>query len=464
MAFKTNIIIQEAKDLSKYGKDFQVKLLSLLIKDRPFAFSIIPIIKDIYFSDVYLKTIFVCLKDYISKHHTTPSIDNLKITLEIVGEKIATYEKILETIDTINLDDREFVIQNSREFCFTKHALAENEKMIIALKEGNFQTAKKISIESFQFSGLETAKILDLKKDIDKVQKVQEMRTPIPTMFKTFNDNSKGGISNGELTVIIAPSNFGKSQFLVAEARHLNYLGKNVAFFSYEMESEPLIEKYMAGLMDVSQNNVLEDKKDEITERLKDKKLGDLKIITDKASNATLANIQMHIEYLKSTGFFADAIIIDGLNQLKLPIGVKSRDDNDKFEMLTEALKDLCKELQMPCFCCWQTNRGGFEATLNGVESIGKAIEVFQKADQVITFSQTSDMKEKMECIAYLLKNRLGQKEITILCHYDPAKVMFQEKAVLNTHVLLSDSAKKKVQSTVTNMREKLQTGSFLKK
>lgn len=1081
MSFKSNKIILESKDLSKFGKEFQVKLIALLIKDRTFAFSIIPIIKDIYFSDVYLRVIFICIKEYFEEHNSLPTIDNIKISINLIGEKVSVYEKILETIDTVGLEDRDFVIKNSRSFCFTKHALSQNDLMLNHLKAGEIEKAKRISIESFQHSGLETAKILDLKKDIEKAKNTQILRKPIPVMFQTFNDNSKGGISDGEITIVIAPSNFGKcvlrgtkirmadfsvkkvedivvgdevmgvdgkprkvvdltngydemyevrqknginytvnsqhtlrlkrkkhrrvdfknnsefveievkdyvqksknwksgvtgykasqefeekdlkvepyylglwlgdvtneqsnginnknilyqnlksynlidnkhipieymtssrqqrlellaglldsdgylekvtktcfeisqvrkelswqiyvlasglgfkcnflddvgkdkmyssvtimgdtyliptkieckkaairnneydsttseievipvgynqyfgfqiseeeidslfmledftvlhncfikgtkirmadttlkrveevvvgdeimgydgikrtvghvttgseemfkisqrngqsytvnkshilslkkqdefvnievgdylkkddewkkdafgyksalnfndenininpyflglwlsncnneetepeiynfvqtyarengisdekirstiknkpfgvslffenginelgkkakeidiiknrliphnylfssretrlqllagfidfcgvlepvskitfdvihnrsdvawqiyilasglgfktiyqkrlkdykvtingetdiiptlleknkavkrkkkfdasiseitveskgigeyygfsvidedkrflledftvvhnSQWLVAQARHINFMGKNVAFFSYEMESEPLMEKYMAGLLDVSQNNVFHNHFDEIKERLNDNKLGDLRIITDRAANATLANIESQIEYLKSTGFFPHAIIIDGLNQIKLPAGVRAKDDNEKFEIITEDVKDLCKKLKVPGFMVWQTNRTGFGTTLNGIESIGKAIEIFQKADQVITFAQTLVMKENNECVAFLIKNRLGKKEIALICHYDPEKVIFLEKSIANPNILLNDAEKEKVKKTTGKIRDKIKAGEFLPK
>jgi archaellum biogenesis ATPase FlaH len=461
--FKANTIIQEAKDLSKYGKDFQVKLLALLVKDRVFSFSIIPIIKDVYFSDIYLRTVFVCVKDYIETYYSCPTFDNLRILLQAKGEKLTTYDRVLTSIDGIGLEDRDFIIDNTRSFCFTKHALVENDKMVAALKDGQFEAAKKIAVESFQHSGLESARVIDLKTDIDKVHQSETMRVPMPIMFETYNQHSKGGISGGEICIVVAPSNFGKSNFLVSVARHLNFTGKNVVFFSYEMTAESLVEKYMAGLLDINQNEVKNYRK-EIGERLKDSNLGGLKIIEDKAANATLAAMQTQLEYLKSTSFFADAIIIDGLNQLKLPRGVRSKDDNEKYEMLTEGLKDMCKELGLPAWACWQTNRSGFGDDINGINSIGKAIEVFQKADQVITFSQPGDMKINNECVAYLLKNRLGQKEIAILCHYDPGKVLFVEREVINARVFMSDKEKKVTTNTVEKIREKIKTEAFLKK
>ena len=775
-SFKSNTFIQEAKDLSKYGKEFQAKLLHLLIKDRPFSFSILPIVKDIYFSDIYFRTIFSCLKAYVSEFYTTPSFDNLKIELAKRGESTSTYDKILKQISDIDLEDRDYVITNTRAFCFTKYALAENDKIVNALKDGQFEVAKKLSIESFKHSGLETAKILDLKKDIEQVQKVQTLRAPLPTMFQTFNNNSKGGISNGEVCIVVAPSNFGKcfekgtkvrmfdlslkniedikvgekvlgpdgnyrtiqttvsgfeemfeikqkngisytvnkshilalkrksyskvnytskkeitkhkhlenekdfiniklsdyisrsnnwkrnvngyksgflefedrnitidpyylglwlgdgshectqisnideevitflgeycnieklrltnygatkikkgigwglvneaglpnplkeklknfnlignkhipenylfssketrlkllaglldsdgyldqvtgtnfeiaqkrkdlawqiyilcsslgfktkykeskngkygcvkiagdtyliptkikrkqankrkktydptlceievvekgigeyfgfslleedkrflledftvvhnSQWLVAQARHLNFIGKNVAFFSYEMEAEPLVEKYMAGLLDVNQDDVFRIYKKDVNEYLKTHKLGELKFITDKASNATLAAIQNQIEYLKSTGFFPDAIIIDGLNQLKLPKDIRAKDDNEKYELLTEGLKDMCKDVSLPAWACWQTNRCLSVNELVDIENKGKQkIKNIKEGDKILTHKGYKKVTkiygiEKQPCYKIKLKN--GKEIIVSAKHEFPVEI-----------------------------------------
>lgn len=126
---------------------------------------------------------------------------------------------------------------------------------------------------------------------------------------------------------------------------------------------------------------------------------------------------------------------------------------------------DICVE-DTHCFFAngIYTHNSGFNSDLNDVKTIGKAIEIFQKADQVITFSQNPEMKERFECIAYLLKNRLGLKEIALKCFYNPSTVVFAEIEVVNARVLLSDSAKKKVQATTTNFREKIKMGEYLPK
>lgn len=458
--FKSNIIVKEADDLSKYGKDFQVKLLSLLIKDRPFALGILPIIKDIYFTDVYLRTVYAAICSYIEKYKSTPTIDNVKIILTDAGEKPIVYEKILKSINNIGLEDRDFVIANTTNFCFTKYALIEQEKVTNALKAGQFEIAKKIALESFRYSGNETAKEYDLQKDYEIIFEDEILRAPVPTPMRTFNKNMKGGPGAGDLCLIIAASNFGKSAYAQAVARQANFDGKNVVYISYEMDGAPILSRYIAGLVDIPQEE-LKLNKDVVDRKLADKGLGLLRIIKDKSSNATISIIRSHIERLKSTGFFPQLMIIDGLNQVKLEQGKWAKDDNTKYEILSEELKDLAGDFQIPCWACWQGNRSSFSSELNDIKTIGKAIEVFQKADVVITFSQTAEQKENKECIAYLLKNRLGVNEICLLCGYDPNKGLFIERYVVNPRVLLSDNEKRKVTTKVTNVINKLKSGQF---
>jgi hypothetical protein len=92
---------------------------------------------------------------------------------------------------------------------------------------------------------------------------------------------------------------------------------------------------------------------------------------------------------------------------------------------------------------------------------VGKAIEVFQKADQVIFFTQTPEQRTTEECVAMLLKNRLGEKDIALLCHYNPNKCIFTEKERLNPIVFMSTKARERTAGTVASVRDKLRTGLF---
>jgi|GEM_PF-3091987 len=126
---------------------------------------------------------------------------------------------------------------------------------------------------------------------------------------------------------------------------------------------------------------------------------------------------------------------------------------------------DICVE-DTHCFFANDiyTHNSGFSSSINDVTTIGRAIEVVQKADVVITFAQTPEMYEKMECVAFLLKNRLGKKEITLSINYDPSKALFVEGELLNARIMMSDKEKQQVKSSINRIREKINTDDFLKK
>ncbi len=447
--------LDKQADFSKYGKDFQMKLLALLVKDRIFSFSMLPIIKTDYFTDPYLKLIFVVLKNYVESYQSLPTLDNIKIMLDSEGASGIHYDKMLKQLNEMTFEDRDFIKENARNFCFARHALNELEKVKEALSKGDFLSAQTLSIESFKHSGLNTTKIYDLHDDYDLVFNEDKEHNPVPTPFKTFNDNMKGGPGKGNLVIMVAESNFGKSNALIAVSRHANSHGKNVAFFSFEIGGSDMLRRHLAGLNDLRQEDI-KNNRTIIEEKLKDKSLGRFKLIQERATIARLSVIRNHLEYLKSTGFFPDLICVDAINQLKPPVGMRFDNDNQKFEYIAEELRDLADEYEVPVYTVMQTNRSGFNAEINDIQAIGKAIEPFQVADVLITFSQTRPMAAENKCIALLLKNRLGKKFICLECYYDPNMCIFDEIAVVNDIMLLDNKDKNKLVKTANDWREKL--------
>lgn len=455
--------LSKVNDLSEYGKEFQTKFLALLIKDRVFSFSILSIIKHEYFTDVHYKKIFLIINNYTQQFTSTPSVDNIKILLNENGENVKMYEKLLEEINTISLEDRDFVIDKARKFCFSKYALLEQEKVNQLLIEGKFEEAKAVSIDSFKYNGAPGAKIYDLKKDYAKIFDEEQVHKPIPTIYPTFNANMQGGPGSGNLVIMVAPSNFGKTMALIAMARHANLQGKTVLFFSFEIGGIDIIKRHLSGMFKLEQHD-LKNNRSRIELKMGDELMGNFILIEEKATTARISTMKTHIEQFKSLGIFPQMICVDSLNQLKLPIGMKYEGDNQKFEYLAEELRDLAKDEDLPLWTVYQTNRTGFESTLNDEKNIGKAIEPLQVADVLITYSQPKHMVASNKCYAFLIKNRLGKKYIVLECHYDPSMCLFEELAVVDELMLMTDEQKKMASSTAQNVLAKIKNGEFDKK
>ena len=452
---------KEPQDLSEFGREFQVKLIALLIKDRIFSASIVPIIKYEYFSDIYLQKIFVTLKTYIDRFASIPTLDNITILLKEANENMTVFGSILQSIDNMSLEDRDFVMQKARDFCFSRHAKIELEKAMQLIKTGDFEKAQSISSEAFRFSSERQTRILNLKKDYEMVFDEEKAHNPVPMPFPTFNDNMKGGPGSGNLVIMVAESNFGKTNALIAMARHANANKKTTVLFSFEIGGADMLRRHLAGLNDLKQEEVKNNRK-AIEIRLSDPELGDFIIIEERATNARISIMKNHLEYLKSTGVFPDMILVDAINQLKPPLGMRFDNDNQKFEYLAEELRDMANDYKLPLYTVMQTNRSGFNnGGINDIQAIGKAIEPFQVADVLITFSQDRPMAAENKCRAMLLKNRLGRKNILLDCYYDPNKCVFDEIGVVDDLLMLNEVEKKQVQATAMSIRDRIRAGDF---
>ena len=88
---------------------------------------------------------------------------------------------------------------------------------------------------------------LSLDAFYDKYKRVQqgEITVGLPTGFPTFDKNT-GGLKAGELDIVIAGSNEGKSVFLINVAKHLYLKGKNILYFSIELPKDQIIRRFIS--------------------------------------------------------------------------------------------------------------------------------------------------------------------------------------------------------------------------
>jgi len=424
--------VDKEKNLNKFGQSFQLTALSLFFKDKGFSSRIKTILLSEYFDNKYTQNICEMGLEYLNKYYKFPEDDKI---FEILKSQIERnkpntakiYLKYLEDIKTAELSSAAYVKEEIEKFCFTKHALIKLEEQKNNIELGNFDLAKNIAISTFVPINTDY-KELRLSDSALIVSQQAKIHRPVPTVFPTFNSRSKGGPGAGDLAIVVAQSSFGKTAFLTAMSRFLATIGKKVLYFSLETDRYQLISRATAGLVNIEQENLhqhpkLIEKKIEEIVTIK----GDVIFIELKATTARLETIKLILEEKKSQGYFPDVIMIDGLNQLKLPKGIRNNDNNDKFEYLAEELRDWAKEEDLPVWTSFQSNRGGFNVEYADEQNIGKAIEVYQVCDMMVLFTQSIPMYEVGECYCQLLKNRLGPKNITLLVRYDPNKGMFEE-------------------------------------
>ena len=446
--------------LSKYGQAFQLTTLALFFKNRPFTNQIKEILNPDYFDNKYTKWICEKSLEYLEKYKNFPSeakiFEDLKVVIdrEIPEANRKLYLSYLNNIKETDLSNRVFVEEEVQNFCFSKHALLKCKEQEVNIMAGNFDKAKEVAFSSYKPLSVECEE-MSLKEGFRRAVTEAEAHSPVATPIPIFNKYMKGGPGAADLVIVCGQSSLGKTAYLTATARQAAIDGKNVLYFSLETKLTQIASRAVAGLVRINQ----EDLKDHVNLGNKriDELKGDIRFVRYPATKALVATMKQKVDELKAEGFFPDEIIVDGLNQVKLPPGKKVVSDNEKFEYLAEELRDLGSELLCPVYAAFQSNRGGFNVEYADEQNIGKAIEVYQVCDIMVMLTQSLPMLEKGECYAQLLKNRLGKKGVTVRCSYDPNHGTFDEIEEVQRTSLISNKEKSATLNTIEKMQDKIE-------
>lgn len=398
-------------NFSKYGQPFQLKTIHLFIKDKVFRNKIKSILKTEYFDNKYLQWFYDVTIEVIDKTGGCPDFDDLKTLIETRLSSPAIYLRTLESLKTTTLENKGFIEDEVIKFCFTKYALSQSEREKNYILLGEFDKAKQVAHETYKAQASEVSQ-LDLKKDFRQLFDSAN-HTPVPSPFPTFNKISKGGPGAGDLVVILGQSGFGKSNFAVAYTRHVVKQGKKVAYISLETNVTQLASRFIAGLTNINQEHLVGHPT--MIEKAIEQLDSDVRFLQIKATQARVDYVKQQINALHADGFFPEFIVIDGLNQLKLPKGISHANSNDKFEYLAEEVRDLAKELQIPIAILFQMNRCLALDTIVTLQNGETTLDKVKQGDLIEThegFKKVTEVFPKNLTPSYKIKTKSGKEII----------------------------------------------------
>jgi archaellum biogenesis ATPase FlaH len=278
------------------------------------------------------------------------------------------------------------------------------------LKEGRFEEIQKTIEDSLKISTEQ-----DLGADyFDSFKSRQQVhaRACIPTGFPLLDANEvlDGGLANGELGVVMAPTGGGKSFFLVNLGYGALAAGKNVIHYSFELSETHVGNRYDSRITGIPTKE-LRNRMVEAEAQLVRFNGGQLYIKEYPPKVATINTIKFHMGRLLSNGFDPDLIIIDYGDLMKSRRGY----DQKRFELesIFEDLRALSMEMKLPIWTATQSNREGFNDDVITIDKVGEAINKAMVVDFFGTFSQRK---------FHIGKNRMGQANVNYNIDMDPAR------------------------------------------
>jgi replicative DNA helicase len=193
----------------------------------------------------------------------------------------------------------------------------------------------------------------------------------IPTMFKTL-DSVLHGLKRKSLTIIMAPRKTGKSTFLMNVALNVSVCqGLPVLMVSTETPDEEMLSRVMSNLSDVDEYKIASG-------NLSSAELNSVRSAEVKIKSSNFYNIYIPVFSIekvvsiirkfvdKVVGYDQNGKVKDCLivfDYIKMPqsdLGKSAEMKEYKvLGLITDCLKGLAGELDVPVFAACQTNRGG---------------------------------------------------------------------------------------------------------
>ena len=445
---------------SKYGTNFQERLVHLIFEDRTFSDQIREVL-DVEFLEVkYLRLFLKKMFDHRDQYGTHPSRDTMTTVLrtELDGENEVVVKQVREFFarvlsGPVCSTDVEYVKGVSLDFCRKqklKEALLESADLINRVSDTSYDEVRK-KIDSALKLGSSNDFGYDYLADFEARFELKA-RTPCSTGWDKIDAITQGGIGKGELGVVIAPTGVGKSMVLVHLGAEALKAGRTVVHYTLELADTVVASRYDSCITGIGLSD-LYTQKDSIFEQVKDIS-GKLIVKEYPTKTATTGTITNHLEKLISRGIVPDLVIID-YGDLLRPID-KRKEKRNELESIYEEMRALAQIYKCPVWTASQTNRSGLNAEVITMESISEAFNKCFVSDFICTISRTVEDKNSNEGRMFVAKNRNGPDGIVFPIFMDTRNVSI--KVLNRSHETPDSLAKNAAKKQSVNLKERYKT------
>jgi len=426
-------------DTFDFGSQYQLKLISLCIRDENFLKKYSSLIRTVYFENIMDVTMYLVIAKYFEEYKKSPTFDTLfELIREYEGakfseEKQEAYAVRIDMMQDADISDKQYLEDRIQEFVryqAMKIGILESAEMLQRREHNYLQKvyatidkASKISA-GFEEMGLDYFKTLEIRlTGVDH----QYREVKIATLLRSLDVLTNGGLGNGELGIVMASTSMGKSMVLTFFGKSCIFLGKKIVHYSLEMSDLKIAERYDKCFTGMDRATI----HDRTTEAIQtitgigQRFGGNLIIKKYPSGTASVMTIKNHLAMLSSNGFVPDLVIVDYGDIMRPTKGHK--DDYAAQGEIFESLRGIAGEMNVPIWTATQAQRQATNKRTVTLDDVADSFEKVRIADVVITLCQTDEEKRNSKMRFFIAKNRDNVAHQTINVRSDWARVQITE-------------------------------------
>ena len=422
-----------------FGPDFE-KLIARVLHHDPIALSqVAHTLRPDHFDVAACGWAYGAMRDHLLDYKgplTAPILEERLRTAvgagDIARADVPSFVRLLDEIEADVLPgERDYVLGKVSDFLVYQSLRTAMERSLDLMGKGDWEAIRGLMRKALD-AGIEDAGT-GLHYFRDAVARLMAAReealtrvwpTGIPDLDAELH---RGGLGAGELGLILAPTNRGKSIALLAFARRALVGGAKVVLYTLEMSADSV-----AGRADAAWTGLpmaeLEERADEVALKIGrlHETFGDAFIIKQWAPHvATVEMIRAHVEQLRSTGFTPDMLVVDYGDLLKPQARYSER--RHELAVLFEEIRGLAVEYDCPVWSASQANRSSLKKEVVGLEDLSESFDKAMIADVVIALCQTQEEEQMTppRMRLFVAKNRSSRKGRIIEVETDFARMCF---------------------------------------
>lgn len=406
-----------------FGKEFQIKILSLMFHDFDFLIFAQEIVQPSYFADNVMAWFYTTMRDYFIdyqmriddptlRNEMKKAAANKRIKAQEVQAYFNMYKKIIVTYD-----GKDYVIAELVAFCKHQAIKKASLEMPDLLTKNDFEAIEKIWKQALlvgaSSSDIGTQYFVSWPERLGtRAVRLEEMT--IPTGITGLDICIGGGLRSGQLGLWMAPTNRGKSVALVHCGKRAVIMRRKVIHYTLELSEDDVAERYDASFSRIPVKALLDQEAD-LARKLEDlgQRMGNSLIIKEyPTKTASMSTIRAHVQQCCAAGFYPDLIIIDYLDLLKPT--TRRKEKREELTDIAEEMRGLFGELKIPGWSATQARRAAISKETHDEEDVAEDIGKMNISDIVVTINQTKKEAETGEMRLLVAKNRNGPRWITV--------------------------------------------------
>jgi len=393
-------------------------IISNLAYNEQYARKVVAYLKEEYFHDHAEKVVYKIISDYFLKYNSLPTKEVITVELDNLSIPQQVFDTGMSIVQELHNEntDLDWLLENTESFCQDK-AIYNTIMESISIIDGTDKQRDRGALPEMLQKALSVS--FDTSIGHDFVENAEErfefynrVEERIPFDLELLNKITNGGLVKKSITVLLAGTGVGKSLFMCHMAAHNLMMGKNVLYITMEMSEERIAERIDANLMNIPINQIKELSQDSYGAKIKriaKKTQGKLIIKEYPTGSAHSGHFRHLINELKTKkNFVPDIIYIDYLN-LCSSFRAKSNNNINSYtmvKMITEELRGLAIEFNLPVVTATQVNRGGMGSSDIELTDVSESVGITHTADLMFALISTEELDDMEQVLIKQLKNR----------------------------------------------------------